>query len=344
MFFKNLRSTKHTETSSAQATRSTKIILTLTTILVITSCTTSLQLLSNEGLSLKTKGGYKSYLALEYLSFSRRLLVVKHKNASDYFAKKGLKIAAGEEFVPENPMGWKADLGQMEEMILMQKRLENILHSNSHVTFYLPIQTAHLSYLYDCWISRESKVIFRNSELAECRERFVKLLDEIEHYIVYLKKDKTPKVEIKEPEFERFEILFDFNNFKLNDRASKELVKILKYLKTLNGDFRILLVGNADRAGLELYNQNIALDRADVIKNYLIKNGVAKDLVELRSVGEDFPDIITKDGMQQQVNRTVGIYFLNGQGSFSSYPLPLLENIVYREEIRRAREQKGLKR
>ncbi len=313
-------------------------------IFLLFSCNspTQFQLLSQQELPLKTKGGYNSYLALEYLSFSRKLLTVNDKKGAEYFAKKGLDISYGQEFLPENPLYWKADQAQLEEMILMQKRLETIL-TIPHLKFYLPIQTAHLSYLYDCWISRESKEIFRSDELAQCRVRFSKLLDEIERYVDDMSKDKTPRVEIKEPTFERFEILFDFNNAKFNDKASKDLIATLKYLKTLNGDYRILLVGNADRTGKELYNQTLALDRAEVTQNYLIKNGVDKNLIELRSVGEDFPDIITKDGIQQQSNRTVGIYVLKGLASFSAYPLPLLENIIYREEIRRARSERGLK-
>ncbi len=312
---------------------------------LIFSCTkkpTPIQLLAAQEGSLKTQGGYNSYLALEYLSYARRLLTVKDTKNSKYFAEKGLYVAAGQAVLPENPLQWQADPGQVEEMILMQKRMESLL-GMPNVKFYLPIQTAHLSYLYDCWISRESKSIFRADELAQCRVRFNKLLDEIERYIEDLKKDKTPMVVIKEPEFERFEIFFDLNNDKFNAKANKDFIAILKHLASLNGNYRILLVGNADRTGLELYNQDIALRRAQQVKNYLIKNGVTADLIELRSVGEDFPDIITKDGTQQQLNRTVGIYVLKGYGSFSSFPLPLLENIVYREDIKKARAERGLK-
>ncbi len=291
--------------------------------------------------NLKAKGGYQSYLALEYLVFSRNLLAVKDQKSSEHFAKKGLSAANGQEVMPENPIIWKADPSQMEEMVLMQKRLESILLT-PHIKFYLPIQTAHLTYLYDCWISRESKAIFRADELAQCRVRFHKLLDEIENYIDDINKDKQPKVVIKEPEFERFEILFDLSSFKFNDKANRDMLEILKYLKALNGDYRILVVGNADRMGNEIYNENLALNRAEVTKNYLIKNGVNQELVELRSVGEDFPDIITSKGSQQQSNRSVGIYILKGFSTFSQFPLPLIENIIYRQEIIKARQEQGL--
>jgi len=315
--------------------------------LCFTSCatpyeTTNVDRLTAISGNLKTQGGYDSYLALEYLEFARNFTTIKDNKNANYFAKKGLAAARGDYVVPENPTYWRADLAQMEEMILMQKRLENAIET-PQIKFQLPIQAAHLTYLYDCWISRESQVVFRVAELAQCKSRFYKLLDEIELYIDDLKKDKQPPVVIKEPEFKRFEILFDLNIAKLNDQGSKDMLSIIKYLISLNGDYRILIVGNADRTGSELLNQNLALRRAGLIKNYLTKNGVPDNLIELRSAGEDFPDIVTVKGIQHQLNRTVGVYVLKGATSFSDYPLPLIENFIYQEEIKKARKKRGLK-
>jgi outer membrane protein OmpA-like peptidoglycan-associated protein len=301
-----------------------------------------LSLLSGQEPMLRSQSRYSSYLALEYLAFSRKLISAQDEKSSEYFAKKGRESALGLHVIPENPLKWKADQAQMTEMILMQKRLEDVLVA-SQIKTYLPIQAAHLTYLYDCWIARESTAIFRADELAQCRVRFTKLLSEIESYIDESKKDKTEKVQIIEPDFERFEIDFDLDIAKVNDEGAKDLVSFLKYLKSLNGRYKILLVGNADRSGKELYNEGLAVKRADTIYNYLIKNGVPRDFIEVRSKGEDFPDIITKDSTTNQLNRNVAIYVLKGYGSFSSYPLPLLENIVYKKEVEGAREERGLK-
>ncbi|MBU6140124.1 MAG: OmpA family protein [Proteobacteria bacterium] len=312
-------------------------------LLLIFSCAEpTVNVLSQRESDLKTRGGYESYLALEYLEFARKLSAAKDEKTAEYFSRKGLAITKGEEIIPENPIKWKADLAQMEEMILMQKRLEKIL-SDHQLKFHLPIQTAHLTYLYDCWISRESKEIFRSDELAQCRVRFSKLLDEIEQFSDSRTKDKQAKVEITEPKFEHFDIFFDFNNSKFSDKANKDLLALLSHLSKLYGDYRILLVGNADRVGNELYNQQLAYKRSEVVKNYLIKNGVTSDMIETRVMGEDFPDILTKDGSQKQNNRTVGIYVLQGAKSFDKFPLPLIENFVYRESLLEERKKRGLK-
>ncbi len=315
----------------------------LVALFTLFSCAApSIDILSGQESALRTRGKYESYLALEYLEFSRKLVAVDDKKTAEYFSKKGLKIISGDEEIPENPIKWKADSAQMEEMVMMQKRLEQVL-IDQQLKFQLPIQLAHLTYLYDCWISRESKAVFRSDELAQCRVRFSKLLDEVEQYSDERGKDRQAKVEIVEPKFEQFEIFFDLNNSKFNDKANKDLLALLKYLSELYGDYRILLVGNADRVSNEILNQQLAHKRAEMVKNYLAKNGVAENMIELRSVGEDFPDLLTKDGAQQQSNRTVKIYVLRGAKSFENFPLPLIENFVYRESVLKARKDRGLK-
>lgn len=308
---------------------------------LLTSCAASnLEQLSEKENFLKSRYDYNAYLSLEYLQFSRNLFAEKSKSDAQYFAAKGLELSLNEEYIPENPIEWDADRFQMEELVAMQKRLELVLEPR--IKNNMPIQMAHLSYLYDCWAAKESQPIFRAAELATCREKFYKLLGEIEYYIDDLRKDKTPKTIIIEPKFQRFEILFDFNNANINDKASGMLITTLQYLASLQGNYRLLLVGNTDRSGSKLYNQNLAFKRTQIVKNYLTKNGVSAKSIEFRSFGEEFPDILTRDGMKQQRNRSVGIYVLTGADSFNPYPLPLIENFIYKKAVKERRVKRGL--
>ena len=194
------------------------------------------QVLSNREQDLKSRGGYESYLSLEYLDFSRRLSLVKDLEASEYFAKKGLDIMSGKTFIAEDPINWEADRSMIEELILMQKKLE-ILLNNQNLIYQMPIQMAHLSYLYDCWASKESKEIFMADELSHCRVSFGKLIDEVEIYLEEMGKNKTPDVQIVEPEFSRFEIIFDAENYILNDKANKAMIEIVDHLNNFRGKF-----------------------------------------------------------------------------------------------------------
>lgn len=321
---------------------SQKILSFFLILLLSFSCAseTNLEILARNEQMIRARSDYNGYLALEYLQFSRNLEVGKSKKDAEYFAKKALAISQNAEYVPENPINWNADKTQLQELIEMQRRLEQVLTPN--LKNNLPIQLAHLSYLYDCWAAKETKPIFRAAELAKCRERFYKLLNEIEYYVEDLSKDKNPKTVITEPSFKKFEIFFDLNSDKFNDKANKDLLAFLKYLLTLKGDFRLLFVGSTDRSGKELYNQNLAFRRLNTVKNYVIKNGVDDQAIEIRSYGEDFPDILTEDGMVHQENRSVAIYVLQGANSFEKFPLPLIENIIYKEKIKEARKKRGL--
>ncbi len=317
----------------------------LLTLLFFSSCLYSkkekgFDVVANEN-ALRAQGTFNAYLALEYLDFSRNLAIGKNKKDAAYFLAKSKRVAEDKVIIPENPLNWGADPNQMEELVAMQKRLDVV--STPQMQNQLPIQMAHLTYLYDCWAAKESKPIFKSSELAKCRIRFYKLLEEIEFYIEKQKEDLQPITEIVEPEFKRFEILFDLSSFKFNDRANKDFHEMLDYVMSMKGDYRLLLVGSADRTGKELLNQNLALKRVEVVKNYLIRNGVTNDLIETRSFGEDFPDIITSNGVQEQSNRVVSIYVLKGAKSFDIFPLPLIENFVYREGVEKARKERGLK-
>ena len=302
---------------------------------------TPLQKLESQENTLKTKGGYDSYLALEYLGFSRRLLIIKDKKTAEHFINKALETINGKSYIPENPLNWDADQARIAELVLVQKRLENLLN-NKNIIYQMPIQMAHLSYLYDCWATKESKNIFVSDEMAHCRVSFTKLIDEIEFFVDESSKDKTPLVKIIEPEFSRFEIIFDAESYILNDKGNAKMIELLDYLLTKKGKFKILITANPDNAIKSQYDQMLVRNRFEVVKNYLIKNGVNEIDIEERIENENFPDIIANDEIKNQINRSVGIYVLIGHGDFKPYPLPLLQNLLYKAQIEKARKEQGL--
>jgi outer membrane protein OmpA-like peptidoglycan-associated protein len=315
-----------------------KLYIAIFFLLFVSACGEELRDLSMLEEEMKAQGTKSSYLALEYLDFARSLTDQDRWFTAQYFAKKGLKVSQKENVVPEDPTKWDVDKSQLQELISAQKRLESL----SSLDAILPTQVAHLTFLYDCVVVKESMPAHRLGELSKCKTRFYKLLDEMENYLSSMKKDGVKPTEIKEPEFERFEILFDLNSSKFNENANKKIVEIIKHLMKLNGNYYILLVGNADRLGLELYNEALAFKRVDIVKNYLEKNGVLKNLISIRSFGEDFPDIITKKGIQEQLNRSVAIYVLIGVSSNDEYPLPLIMNYIYKKEMDLKRRERGL--
>lgn len=310
-------------------------------VLAFTSgCAVNLKSLISQESELKNRRDFNSYLALEYLEYSRSLANKYSWNDADFFAKKGLLAANYKPVFPEVPESWGLDASQIEEATLARQKLVKFL--NSKEVKVLPIQIAHLNFLYDCWISQE-KITWRLPEMFKCKARFFKLTKEIEDYFDKQQvKQIVRQEEIEPPYFKKFSIYFDFDSYKINQQEQRNLLGVFTYLAALNGDYRIILVGAADRAGKKLYNQSIARKRVMVIRDYLIKNGVPEELIESKSFGEEIPDLVTKDNKQNKENRRVGVYILQGSEFMAPIPLPLIENYIYKQEIIKEKKDRGL--
>lgn len=304
--------------------------------LFITSCSKKddLYILSAKTSQLKVQKDYRSYLGLEYYEFSKKFRLEGDIENSKYFASKGLNIINNKEIIPENPIKWEADKSQIKLMIMMQKRLDDLMQ-NPNLVQLIPIQLAHLNYLYDCWISRESKSIHISDELARCRVRFSKLISEIEYYQNDLKKDKTKPIKQVEPIFKHFKLYFDYNSHQFNQNALSQLLDFTKFIESLDSNYKILLVGNTDRSGSQIYNKLLSLKRVNAVKKQLIRNGITKDFISYRAFGEQYPDIVTDDGIKKQENRSVDIFILISDiyENFNDFDVLQIKNKIYRNNI-----------
>ena len=317
-----------------------KLFLALLIILLQTSCSFNLKSLIKREREISSREDFNAYLSREYLQYSRDLANKYNWRDSDYFSKKGLKAADNREIYPEVPESWGINSDKIEELSVARTRLELLL--NPKVKQVMPIQLAHLLMLYDCWLVNEHKP-WNIGSLSRCQTRFLILAEEIEEYLANVKPKKRIKtITIKEPQFKKFDIYFDFNSHKINSDANREMIEIIDYLEKENGNFRIILSGNADRRGQKIYNANLARKRVLVIESLLIKNGVPKDLIEIRSSGESSPKIITKDNQRNKYNRLVGVYILKGNDSMTTIPLPLIDNYIYKKEIKNIKKNRNL--
>jgi hypothetical protein len=318
-----------------------KIILIALAITFQASCSGSLGYLASKENKIRSRGDFNSFLALEYLEYSRDLANKHNSRDSKYFAKKGLRAYKNKPVDPEIPANWYLDPNDIGEAQKNRERLENLVTPEVKKT--LPIQSAHLIMLYDCWITK-ARDPWQLTDMSKCKARFNDLTDEMEQYLAGL----APQPQIREietlpPEFVKFDVYFDLDSYKFNEKANGEFLQLMDHLKKLNGDYTILLVGAADRSGSELYNDSLARKRVLVAKDQLIKNGVPADSIEVNSMGESNPQIITKDDKQNKYNRRVSVYVLKGRDSLSTIPLPLIDNYIYKKEIGEAKKEVGVK-
>lgn len=308
-------------------------------MIFLASCATKLQTLTEYEDQLRQETFYSSYLALEYLQFSRSLLQNDNFGDSEHFAAKGIQASIGLDPDPESPTFWKVSEAQYEDLVVAQKRYHKI--ATIDLKNILPIQMAHLTFLYDCWVAKESKPAFRMNEMKKCKDRYFKLLDELEFFIENVGK-KPPEAKIVQQSVKRYLLIFDFDKFKIMPEARRRIRKILYDLDDMDGNYRVFLVGNADSSGKKLYNERLSYKRANAVYNLFRKNGVPEELLSVIVQGEDYPDLITQDGVRQRFNRTVEVYIVKSNDQIEDIPLPILFNKAYKEEIEAMKKKKGL--
>ena len=83
-------------------------------------------------------------------------------------------------------------------------------------------------------------------------------------------------------------IFFDFNKDTIKKTSTKTLDAAAKVFQEFP-DLKVEIVGHADEVGTREYNVSLSQRRADAVKAWLVKKGVAADRIETRGVGPDEP-------------------------------------------------------
>lgn len=100
------------------------------------------------------------------------------------------------------------------------------------------------------------------------------------------------------------DVLFGFDQSDLSFEAKSSLDKLVKVLNTYD-ETDIEIQGHTDSRGSLSYNQNLSLQRAGTVSNYLAQQGIERARITSRGFGEETPkyDNSTADGRSQ--NRRV---------------------------------------
>lgn len=112
--------------------------------------------------------------------------------------------------------------------------------------------------------------------------------------------DATP------PEPERFVLLFRSNASRLDAKAEATLGEVLESVKRRTVP-EVSVIGRADRAGPDEYNRKLAGARAERVSQALLRRGLAKERLEVFTLGEEKPIVPTKDGVREPKNRRVDV-------------------------------------
>lgn len=108
----------------------------------------------------------------------------------------------------------------------------------------------------------------------------------------------------------RLLIFFDFDKSTLQNESKPELERLTKFMND-NPNVKIELHGHTDDRGAEDYNNNLSLERAKAVKDYLYNNGVQNGRIGTKGFGESKPLIVDTTEEARAKNRRVELVIVS---------------------------------
>ena len=103
--------------------------------------------------------------------------------------------------------------------------------------------------------------------------------------------------------------LFDFDKDVLKEQGKAELHNLGEYIKGKGITVAdIDVIGHTDSIGSEEYNQDLSERRAGAVRDYLVANGVAADIIDVSGKGETAPVASNDTDEGRAKNRRVDIH------------------------------------
>lgn len=99
-------------------------------------------------------------------------------------------------------------------------------------------------------------------------------------------------------------VFFEFNSSELNDLA-KQVIAENSQVMISHPNYIFTIEGHADPIGKASYNRSLALERAVMVRQELISNGVPAEQLRINSVGESNPVLNTTLLDKTDINRRV---------------------------------------
>ena len=214
-----------------------------------------------------------------------------------YFARKGLRAAAGEVVEPERVEDWHLPADKVDELSSARARLVDLLNASAREKF--PQEAATAQGRYDCWIEQQEEN-HQPDHIAACRDEFYASLAKLEE----LMKPPPPPAPAAQPE--PFVVFFAFDSALLSTEAEAIIDQAVAAARRF-GSAEFSVTGHTDRAGRNDYNDRLSLNRANSVRDALVARGVAASNVSVAGRGEAEPAVPTADGVAEQANRRVEI-------------------------------------
>ena len=104
-----------------------------------------------------------------------------------------------------------------------------------------------------------------------------------------------------------FILYFKLDKTELSDEYKKVIQRIPPAISARKFP-SIGIIGHCDRSGSKEYNQQLAMKRAEAVRDFLVKTGIDPEAISVTSHGENNPLVETPDGVYELRNRRVEVY------------------------------------
>jgi len=111
-----------------------------------------------------------------------------------------------------------------------------------------------------------------------------------------------PPMPVAPPPVTTYIVFFDFNKSNLTDAAQAVVTEAVKVAKT-NGFVKMQIVGHTDTVGSDKYNMNLSLQRAQAVKDEMIREGLDGTAIGIDGKGFHDPLVATGPGVREPQNR-----------------------------------------
>jgi len=106
------------------------------------------------------------------------------------------------------------------------------------------------------------------------------------------------------------DLLFDTGRATLKNGAFQHLDKLAEFLNNYR-DRTVIIEGNTDNVGSESVNQALSEDRAESVKEYLVREGVDSSRIQTNGLGKSNPIANNRTAAGRQRNRRVEVIISN---------------------------------
>jgi OOP family OmpA-OmpF porin len=233
--------------------------------------------------------------------------------AAERYAAKGMAAAQDRPSLPDEI--WSRELPKQYGKQLTDARMRLVDAQVHGARERYPTEAAAAQAKFDCWLEQQEEND-QPTHIAACRDSYAQAMQAIDaKESSRLSKQDTPDVSrasdavASKPDPEML-IYFDFDKSTVDSSELGKIERIAAKIEQSGGLSKVTATGHTDRSGSASYNQDLALRRANFIRDALSDRGVSSAAIGIVSMGESDAREPTADGVREAENRRVQISIL----------------------------------